>query len=42
VDVCTPIHTTADSPLDASQLFAAAVALRQASQQAIARYSDAN
>jgi 1-acyl-sn-glycerol-3-phosphate acyltransferase len=42
VDVCAPIQATAGSPLDAPELFAAAVRLREASHRAIARYSDAN
>ena len=40
VDVCAPIQTGAGGPLDASELFAAAVRLREASHRAIARYGD--
>jgi len=42
VDVCAPIQTAADGPLDAPELFAAAVRLREASHRAITRCSDGN
>jgi len=40
IDVCAPIQTTADGPLGAPELFAAAVRLREASHHAIAGHLD--
>jgi 1-acyl-sn-glycerol-3-phosphate acyltransferase len=40
VDICAPVRPAADGPLDASQLFAAAVSLREASRRAIAGHLD--
>ena len=40
VEVCAPILSAADATLDAPDLFAAAVKLRDASRRAIARHSD--
>jgi len=42
VEVCAPILSAAEVTLDAPNLFAAAVKLRDASRRAIARHSDGN
>jgi 1-acyl-sn-glycerol-3-phosphate acyltransferase len=41
VDICAPVQTPADGSLDAPELFAAAVRLREASHLAIARHCEA-